>query len=190
MKFKGIIITIIITMVITAIVTGIISSNHYKGQLSELINAPTQIDTIIIHTKKDTLYQVKYVQSEYKSTNTITSIKANTSDSTHQTYIFTDTIISHNHRNDSITINDTLSYKAFIRNNNLDSIHIKHNYPIITKNHIIYQDRYIHSTITTPDKRKTFFDNFRYGLGVGAGYGFINQKPDIFLGLTIGYRFK
>ena len=29
-----------------------------------------------------------------------------------------------------------------------------------------------------------------YGLGVGVGYGFINRKPDIFVGLTFGYRFK
>ena len=190
MKFKGIIITIIITMVITALVTGIISSNHYKGQLSKLINAPTQIDTIIIHTKKDTVYQTKYVQSEYKSTNTITSTKANTSDSIYQTNIFVDTIISHKHYNDSISFNDTLSYKAFIRNNNLDSIHIKHNYPILTKNQIIYQDRYIHSTITTPDKRKTFFDNFNYGIQLGVGYGLINKKSDIYVGFGISYNFK
>lgn len=31
---------------------------------------------------------------------------------------------------------------------------------------------------------------FYYGLGVGMGYGFINRKPDVFVGLTIGYRFK
>lgn len=30
---------------------------------------------------------------------------------------------------------------------------------------------------------------FYYGLGVGAGYGFINRKPDIFVGGMIGYRF-
>ena len=190
MKFKGIIITIIITMVITALVTGIISSNHYKGQLSELINAPTQTDTIVIHTKKDTIYQAKYIQLEYKSSNTITSTKANTSDSTHQTYIFTDTIISNKSYKDSITFNDTLSYKAYIRNNNLDSIHIKHNYPIITKNQIIYQDRYIHSTINTPDKKKTFFDNFSYGIQLGVGYGIVNKKPDIYVGFGINYNFK
>ena len=189
MKSKGIIITIVITMVITALITGIISSNHYKGQLLSLIDAPTQIDTIIIHTKKDTAYQVKYIQSEYKSTNTITSTKANTSDSTHQTNICTDTIISHN-CNDSITISDTLSYKAFIRNNNLDSIHIKHNYPIVYKNQIIYQDRYIHSTITPPYKRKTFFDNFSYGIQLGVGYGIVNKKPDIYVGFGINYNFK
>lgn len=31
---------------------------------------------------------------------------------------------------------------------------------------------------------------FYYGIGVGMGYGFVNQKPDIFVGLTIGYRLK
>ena len=190
MKFKGITITIIITMVITALITGIISSNHYKGQLSELINTPTQIDTIIIHTKKDTAYQVKYIQSEYKSSNTITSTKANTSDSTHQTYIFADTIISHKNYNDSISFNDTLLYKAYIRNNNLDSIHIKHNYPIVYKNQIIYQDRYIHSTVNTPYKKKTFFNNFSYGIQLGVGYGITNKKPDIYVGFGISYNFK
>lgn len=40
-------------------------------------------------------------------------------------------------------------------------------------------------TINSPSK-----GGFYYGLGVGAGYGFINRKPDIFIGLTIGYRFK
>lgn len=39
-------------------------------------------------------------------------------------------------------------------------------------------------TITAPKS------GFHYGIGVGAGYGFINRKPDIFVGLTIGYRFK
>ena len=39
------------------------------------------------------------------------------------------------------------------------------------------------NTISPP--RSGFF----YGLGVGAGYGFINRKPDIFVGGMIGYRF-
>lgn len=40
-------------------------------------------------------------------------------------------------------------------------------------------------TINSPSK-----GGFYYGLGVGAGYGFINRKPDIFVGFTLGYRFK
>lgn len=43
------------------------------------------------------------------------------------------------------------------------------------------------TTIRTINSPKS---GFYYGLGVGMGYGFINRKPDIFVGLTIGYRFK
>ena len=43
------------------------------------------------------------------------------------------------------------------------------------------------TTIKTVNSPKS---GFYYGLGVGAGYGFINRKPDIFVGFTIGYRFK
>lgn len=43
------------------------------------------------------------------------------------------------------------------------------------------------TTIKTINSPKS---GFYYGLGVGAGYGFINRKPDIFVGFTIGYRFK
>ena len=43
------------------------------------------------------------------------------------------------------------------------------------------------TTIRTTNSPKR---GFYYGLGVGMGYGFINRKPDIFVGLTIGYRFK
>lgn len=43
------------------------------------------------------------------------------------------------------------------------------------------------TTVRTTNSPKS---GFYYGLGVGMGYGFINRKPDIFVGLTIGYRFK
>ena len=43
------------------------------------------------------------------------------------------------------------------------------------------------TTIKTINSPKS---GFYYGFGVGMGYGFINRKPDIFVGLTIGYRFK
>lgn len=43
------------------------------------------------------------------------------------------------------------------------------------------------TTVKTINSPKS---GFYYGIGVGMGYGFVNQKPDIFVGLTIGYRFK
>lgn len=43
------------------------------------------------------------------------------------------------------------------------------------------------TTVKTINSPKS---GFYYGIGVGMGYGFVNQKPDIFVGITIGYHFK
>lgn len=43
------------------------------------------------------------------------------------------------------------------------------------------------TTIKTINAPKS---GFYYGIGVGAGYGIFTRKPDIFVGFTIGYRFK
>ena len=43
------------------------------------------------------------------------------------------------------------------------------------------------TTVRTTNSPKS---GFYYGIGMGVGYGFVNRKPDIFVGLTIGYRFK
>ena len=43
------------------------------------------------------------------------------------------------------------------------------------------------TTVKTINSPKS---GFYYGLGVGAGYGVFTRKPDIFIGFTLGYRFK
>lgn len=43
------------------------------------------------------------------------------------------------------------------------------------------------TTVKTINSPKS---GFYYGLGVGAGYGVFTRKPDIFVGFTLGYRFK
>ena len=43
------------------------------------------------------------------------------------------------------------------------------------------------TTVRTTNSPKS---GFYYGIGMGMGYGFMNRKPDLFVGLTIGYRFK
>lgn len=52
------------------------------------------------------------------------------------------------------------------------------------KNDTITTNTTIVKTINSPKS------GFYYGISLGMGYGFVNQKPDIFVGLTIGYRFK
>lgn len=51
------------------------------------------------------------------------------------------------------------------------------------KNDTITMNTTTVKTISTPK------GGFYYGLGVGAGYGIVNRKPDIFVGGMIGYRF-
>ena len=43
----------------------------------------------------------------------------------------------------------------------------------------------------TPTKTKTNFfkDHFRFGLGIGTGYGCFTRKPDVFLGFGVYYCF-
>lgn len=39
-------------------------------------------------------------------------------------------------------------------------------------------------------KKKTFWDHIYYGPSVSVGYGLINRKPDIFVGVSAGYNFN
>jgi hypothetical protein len=41
-----------------------------------------------------------------------------------------------------------------------------------------------------PCPPESFWDKFNMSLSCGVGYGLINQKPDVFLGITIGYKLK
>ena len=41
----------------------------------------------------------------------------------------------------------------------------------------------------TPKKSNFFKDHFRFGLGIGTGYGCFTRKPDVFLGVGFYYCF-
>ena len=41
----------------------------------------------------------------------------------------------------------------------------------------------------TPKKSNFFKDHFRFGLGIGTGFGVFSKKPDIFLGFGVFYCF-
>jgi hypothetical protein len=75
---------------------------------------------------------------------------------------------------------DSVSYTAYISGYkaNLDSIDIRVKYPTITKTITQYiQPNY------------TFFDRFKIGINVSAGYGLFNKKIDIYTGIGISYDF-
>lgn len=79
---------------------------------------------------------------------------------------------------DSITLQDSteIAYKAKISgfNANLDTISFRLKYPQVTNT--------TEKTITVYKQPK-----LNIGLSAGAGYGVINKKPDIFVGITLTY---
>lgn len=83
---------------------------------------------------------------------------------------------------DTVVHNDSLL--AHIRavvsgiNPSLDSLSYSFRIPTRTITQTIEQQRII--------RQKT---HLNYGIGVGAGYGFFNKKPDVYVGAFIGYSF-
>lgn len=73
---------------------------------------------------------------------------------------------------------DTVTYNAYVSGykSKLDSIDIKVKYPKI-----------INNTTNIYKENKKF--ELKHGLQVGAGYGFINKKPDLFVGYGIQINF-
>lgn len=136
------------------------------------IKTETKTDTITI-TK--TIPKPEYISESILKTDTLTIIQNDT--------IVRDTIVEMVQRhyttqinNDSIkgTINTTISGYNPV----LDTL----NY-----NLSIYPKTITNTIETTITKYKTKHWNFT--VGVGAGYGLINRRPDIFVGGMVGYTF-
>ena len=119
--------------------------------------------------KRDTVIQWKYdTDTVYRMTNTRTKYK---------TKVINDTVWI---KDEAITTTDSTSnYVIDINAVKLNWYRLR-----MMKNDTITINTTTIKTINSPKS------GFYYGLGMGVGYGFINRKPDIFVGLTIGYRFK
>lgn len=120
-----------------------------------------------IHTR-DTVIKWKYDTDTVYMTNT--KIK-------YETKVINDTVWI---KDEPVTTTDSTSnYVIDINAVKFNWYHLR-----MMKNDTITINTTTVKTISSPKS------GFYYGLGVGAGYGFINRKPDIFVGFTIGYRFK
>ena len=76
---------------------------------------------------------------------------------------------------DTTFCNDTTRLDLFIQNKGFN----------VTLDSLYYRLEY------TPTKTKTnyFRDHFRFGLGIGTGYGIFSKQPDVFLGFGVYYCF-
>ena len=118
--------------------------------------------------KRDTIIKWKYDTDTIYLTNTRTK---------YETKVINDTVWI---KNESFTTTDSTSnYVIDINAVKLNWYRLR-----MMKNDTITVNT---TTVRTANSPKS---GLYYGLGVGVGYGIINQKPDVFVGLTIGYRFK
>lgn len=118
--------------------------------------------------KRDTVIKWKYDSDTVYMTNTRTK---------YETKVINDTVWI---KNEPFTTTDSTSnYVIDINAVKLNWYRLR-----MMKNDTITINTTTVKNINTPKS------GFYYGIGVGVGYGFINRKPDIFVGLTIGYRFK
>ena len=75
---------------------------------------------------------------------------------------------------DTTFTTDTTSLNIRIQNSGYD----------VTLDSLFYEFKY------TPTHQNNYFrDHFRFGLGVGTGYGFFTRKPDVFLSVGAFYCF-
>lgn len=75
---------------------------------------------------------------------------------------------------------DTIIYSAVISDNRLDSIRFNVTYPKIT------DSIYITKTITKTQSKKGKL--LTVNPSIGAGYGVINKRPDIYVGVSLSFN--
>ena len=139
--------------------------------------------------KVDTLFQERI--DTIHLTHTVTKYKPQPTrtDTIYRTDTFTNEVVQHIQKTyevDSLYKDETcippasVNYHLLVRTDNydVDSIGLKFNvdYPRIT------QTKTITKTIT---KKK----HWGYGVQTGFGYGIINRKPDLYIGMGVQYNF-
>ena len=130
------------------------------------VTKPVPVYSTLTKTVHDTLPVIKTIHSHSRDT----------------VYASVEVPVSSQKYSDEQVLQDStrVSYNAIVSGYraSLDSLQF----------HVTYPERHINTstvTTTTSVKRK----HFGVGVSVGAGYGIINRKPDIFIGLSAVYLF-
>lgn len=170
---KYLIIAIVIILIGSFGVTTYLKNENTK--LESLVKvSTTKVDTfyierIIVDSIPYPKYKevIKYKKDTLRTTDTIPKLV--------EVYIPIDSII---YSKTLIQNTDTITYDAYVSGYkaSLDSIKFRLKYP------------YIKETNYTPIKSND--SRISFSIQSGIGYGIINKKPDIFIGVGISYKLK
>lgn len=151
--------------------------NEYK----DIIN---HTDTVtVVDIKYDTTYVTKTIKDTVPVYKTKTIIKTDTIHTNDSTYLLT--LQQKEYENTLYEDEDTITYNAFVTGYNinnqpyptLDSINLS------LKRSNVKEIEYVTKYVKVPEKRS----KWHLSPSVGIGFGLINKKPDVYLGITLGY---
>ena len=169
---KEIVKAIFLLAVIYLLLFFLVNTNRQSQVVSDKQLQPVILTDTIVNVVYDTVYLERYK-----------TVKLPVVDST--VYYITDTVV----RLDSIEVEVPISKYSVDTTFFTDSTQL--NLSIRTSGYEVKLDTLSYSFTYKPTKIKTnyFRDHFRFGLGIGTGYGCFSKKPDIFLGVGFYYCF-
>lgn len=159
----------------------------YVNKYSDTLRI-TKTDTLwktktITKTQIKPLERIKVSEGITTPSDTLNTTWAKTVDNSLYSYTYE----GEDTTNENIKINYKI--KATGRDVTLDTLQLTANYAQINNNELIKinntTDTYKSHNATMQTKKQS---RFNFSIGVGAGWGIINKKPDIFVGGTLGIR--
>ena len=164
--------SMLILTVIYILLFFLVNTNRKSQVTTEKQSQPVVLTDTLTNVVYDTFFIIKYK-----------TVKLPVVDTT--VYYITDTVT----RVDSIEVEVPISKYQIDTTFSTDTTSL--NIRIQTSGFDVKLDTLSYSFTYRPTKTKTnyFRDHFRFGLGIGTGYGCFTRKPDIFLGFGVYYVF-
>ena len=169
---KEIVKSMLILTVIYLLLFFLVNTNRQTQVTTEKQSEPVVITDTLTNVVYDTVYLERYKPVKLRTTDTLV-------------YYIKDTVT----RVDSVFVEVPISvYKldtTFTSDSTVLNIFVQNKGFNVTLDSLSYYFEYT----PTPKKSNFFKEHFKFGAGVGTGYGFFSKQPDIFVGVGVYYVF-
>ena len=168
---KEIVKSMLILTVIYLLLFFLVKTNRTCQVIQEKQSQPVILTDTIVNVVYDTLFIDHFETVKLPVTDTIVI------DSLRIDSVFVEVPISV-YRFDTTFFTDTTVFNLSIQNSGFN----------VTLDSLSYRLEYTPTPIKLP-KKNYFRDHFRFGAGIGTGYGCFSKQPDIFLSIGFYYCF-